>query len=101
MSNVEVALDAEEKRDAKKVLGVWLKERRMEAGLSQSQLAAALKLHNKTFISQIELGRGRVPFDRCTDWADALLINRSEFSKHLLRSYEPTLYDALFSTVDH
>jgi transcriptional regulator with XRE-family HTH domain len=44
------------KPDAHQRLGKWLKERRMDAGLTQVQLAAKVGRH-KTFIAKYEAGR--------------------------------------------
>lgn len=42
--------------DAHRILGSWLKGKRVAAGLSQSQLAALIGRH-KTFIGKYEAGR--------------------------------------------
>ena len=41
--------------------GHWLRERRVELGISQRTLAERVNMEYYTFISQIEAGRGRVP----------------------------------------
>lgn len=86
--------------DAAKLLrkqaGAWLKGLRVEAGLSQMQLAEKLDFKYYTFISQIENGFGRLPTDSMEPWARALGINPSHFAKKLISFYEPELYRLLY-----
>jgi hypothetical protein len=49
-----------------------------------------------TFISQLEVGRGRIPPDRYEIWAEALGMNPSAFVKNLMRYYDPETYRILF-----
>lgn len=76
--------------------GVWLKEMREAAGLSQRVMARTLGLEYYTFISQVENGRGRIPPNRYRDWAHALGVDDKVFAKTLLKFYEPVIYDMLF-----
>lgn len=80
----------------KKEAGFWLKEQRLRAGLSQIDLAGRLGLKYYTFISQIENGYGRVPYQSMADWARALGIEPAQFARTLLGYYEPALYRLLF-----
>ena len=80
----------------KKEAGLWLKEQRLRAGLSQIDLAGRLGLRYYTFISQIENGYGRVPYQSMADWARALGIEPGQFARALLGYYEPALYRLLF-----
>ena len=59
-------------KQLRKEAGMWLKELRQQAGLSQIELAARLQLKYYTFISQIETGYGRVPTEAMEAWAKAL-----------------------------
>lgn len=76
--------------------GVWLKEMRETAGLSQRVMARMLGLEYYTFISQVENGRGRIPPNRYRDWARALNVDEKLFAKMLLKFYEPVIYAILF-----
>jgi transcriptional regulator with XRE-family HTH domain len=80
----------------RKEAGRWLKRLREDRGLSQTQLAALLGNDHYTFISQVEAGRGRIPPDRYVDWANALGVSAYDFSKELLRYYNPPLHGVLF-----
>ncbi len=86
----------EEAKEQRAALGVWLKELREKAGLSQRELADRLSLDYYTFISQLENGRGRIPVHRYAEWAVALEQDPQSFVKKLLSYYEPTTYKILF-----
>lgn len=77
--------------------GAWLKQKREDAGLTQKDLAAILDLKIYTFISQVELGHGKIPFDRYGEWARALKIDEYEFASKVLSFYEPTIFDIVIS----
>lgn len=77
--------------------GLWLKELREKAGLSQRQLAAKLNIEYYTFISQLENGRGRIPPDRYEAWAEALNVDPKEFTRGIMRYYDPVTYRILFN----
>jgi transcriptional regulator with XRE-family HTH domain len=96
MSALAMPSEEESRLQARKDIGVWLKQRREEAGLSQRELAERLQIGYLTFISQIESGRGRLPFDRYKDWAEALQIDPRDFARTMLSHYEPMLHDVLF-----
>lgn len=82
--------------ELKREIGLWLKEMRERAGLSQRDLAKAVGLQYYTFVSQLENGRGRIPADKFTAWADALRIDRQEFVKKLMQHYDPIAFGILF-----
>ena len=83
---------SDESFELRKAGGQWLKRVREERNLSQSQLAALLGSDHYTFISQIEIGRSRVPPERYRDWAKALDIDEHEFICQMLRYYDPALF---------
>jgi transcriptional regulator with XRE-family HTH domain len=76
--------------------GRWLKDLRESAGLSQRQLAVKVGAEHYTFISQLETGRGRIPADRCADWADALSVPVKQFVRESMRYYDPVTFHILF-----
>jgi transcriptional regulator with XRE-family HTH domain len=76
--------------------GRWLKELREARGLSQRNLADRVGADYYTFISQLESGRGRIPPDRYTAWADALDVAPKTFVQTLLRYYDPVTYAIVF-----
>ena len=56
----------------RKRAGLWLRELRVEAELTQLELARRLRLKYYAFISQVETGFARVPTEKMEDWARAL-----------------------------
>ena len=80
----------------RKEAGLWLKELREKRGLSQRQMAEKVGANYYTFISQLELGRGRIPPDRYLVWAEVLGVEPKLFVRNLLRSYDPVTYSILF-----
>lgn len=84
------------RRDA----GKWLKELREKRNLTQRELAQLVGVEYYTFVSQLEVGRGRIPPDRYERWATALGIEPAEFVKELMRFYDPETYRLLFGLKD-
>src|SRR4029450_11624227 len=89
-------LSARLTRKLRSQAGLWLRELREKRGLSQRELARRVGAEYYTFISQLELGRGRVPPDRYLLWADALGIAPRDFVRALMPSYDPVPYDIMF-----
>ena len=75
-----------------------MKDLRLEAGLSQREMAVLLGLDYYTFLSQLESGVGRVPPDRYEDWATVLRVNPREFVRTTLYYYDPITYRILFGS---
>ncbi|WP_062120768.1 helix-turn-helix domain-containing protein [Aureimonas sp. AU40] len=76
--------------------GAWLRSRREAAGLSQRELAERVEVGYYTFVSQIEAGRGRIPAERYSIWANALDMNARDFVRNIMSYYEPSTYEILF-----
>lgn len=85
----------EMQRERRRGLGKVLKKWREEKGQTQADLANTLGLKYYSFISQVENGIGRIPQSFYGPWADALSIDREEFSWTVLAAIEPKLYDLL------
>ena len=83
-------------RDLRIKAGRWLRELREKRGLSQRQLAQKVGAEYYTFISQLELGRGRIPPNRYLVWAHALGVDPSEFVLGLMPYYDPVTYSIIF-----
>lgn len=78
--------------------GIWLRGLRLQAGLSQRQLAERVGAEYYTFISQLENGRGRIPPERYEEWARALGVDASDFVFNLMRHYDPLTFGLLFGS---
>jgi len=72
--------------------GAWLKSLREQAGLSQRELADKVGVTYYSFVSQLENGRGRLPPDRYEAWAKALGMDPRDFTRGLMRFYDPVTY---------
>ena len=83
--------------EQRKKAGRWLKGLRVEAELTQLELAGHLGLKYYAFISQVELGLARVPPSQLEGWARALNINPGEFAWRLLAMYEPDWHRLLYA----
>ena len=77
--------------------GKWLRDLRESRNLTQRELASLVGVEYYTFISQLEVGRGRIPPDRYERWARALGLNPADFVKQLMRYYDPETYRLLFA----
>lgn len=87
---------APEVRELRLAGGLWLKELRESAGLSQRELAEKVDIGYYTFVSQLENGRGRIPPERYEAWAKALKVDAREFTRELMRYYDPITHGILF-----
>ncbi len=80
-------LDSKQERLLKKLfkekLGVFLKQKRLKAGLSQDAIAKAIGLQSAQFISNIERGLCSVPGYILKSMVDEYDINRAEFIKYI------------------
>lgn len=82
--------------ELRKQAGLWLREKREAAGLSQRELAAAVGFEYYTFISQIEAGRGKVPAERYAAYAKAVAVGARDFAMTMLRFNDPYTYGLIF-----
>lgn len=80
----------------RKEAGAWLRDQRLSVGLSQRELAERVDVGYYTFVSQIEAGRGRIPAERYSVWAQALGMEPRTFVCNVMSFYEPATYDILF-----
>lgn len=76
--------------------GEWLRNRREELGLSQTDLAKLVGAEYYSFISQIENGRGKIPSNRFRDWAVSLRMEPKFFVQNILKYYDPHTHAILF-----
>lgn len=82
-------------KDGKKRMGAWLRELRINAGLTQLDLATRLGLKAYTIISQIEHGTCRLPEHHYAKTADAFGVPRRDFAMAMLRAYSPHIHKML------
>ena len=63
----------------RKRVGAYIRERRLELGLSQGDLCKVLGYRSRNSISNIEIGAEGLPPKRAYAWADALEVPRDDF----------------------
>lgn len=90
--------EANDQAELRKQAGLWLREKREAAGLSQRELANLVGFEYYTFISQIEAGRGKVPADRYERYAAATKVAPREFAVTMLRFNDPHTYGLIFQS---
>jgi transcriptional regulator with XRE-family HTH domain len=80
--------------------GLWLRQKREAAGLSQREIAHLAGIEYYTFVSQIESGRGRLPPDRYEQYAKALGVPGRDLALMMMRHYDPVTYRLIFEGRD-
>lgn len=73
-------------------LGLWLRQKREEAELTQADLAEHLGLRFHAVVSQVETGIRRIPSDLYEEWAAAIGVDPLVFAMTVLQYSEPNLY---------
>ena len=73
--------------------GDWLRKLREQRALSQRDLAKLVGAEFYRFISQLEMGRGRVPPDRYKLCTNAQGVKPKTFVKTLLRYHDPVTHN--------
>ncbi len=81
----------------RKQAGRYIRQCRDEAGLTQQNVAKAIGLDYYTMVSQVELGKTRVPPEKMRLWAEALKVEPRSFAKRLLQYYDPYMWQLLFA----
>ena len=82
--------------EMRKRSGEYLRKIRLDAGLTQNEVAKALGLDYYTMISQLELGRGFCPPERYVDYAKVCGVDVREFTTQQLRFQNPWAWAILF-----
>lgn len=78
-------------RDKHRGFGVYLREKRKEAGLSQQNVAQALGYSSPQFISNLERGTCPVPLNRIRQFVGLYKIDEDEFVTRFLHEQEVIL----------
>lgn len=80
----------------RKKAGLYLKQLREEAEMTQLQLSKELGLDYAQMVSHVEIGKARVPPDKIIPWAQAVKRDPREVARELLKFYDPYMWQALF-----
>jgi transcriptional regulator with XRE-family HTH domain len=97
--NPPTALGRDIAHDYRRIVGAWLCDLRLNAGLTQAELGEILGV-GYTAISAVEVGRGSIPPEKYETLADTLVVDREEFGKFVLRYSNPWMYRLLFGDTD-
>ena len=89
MAHQTYSSSTKEARILRAYAGDYVKQLRIEAGMTQRDLAEKLDLKHYTFISQLECGQGRLPPNLTVKTAQALGQDVSEFALKMLSFYDP------------
>ena len=95
MAHQSYSSSTKEARILRAYAGDFVKQLRIEAGMTQRDLAEKLELKHYTFISQLECGQGRLPPNLTIKAAQALGQDVSEFAMKMLSFYDPHTHTAI------
>ncbi len=95
VSHDDAGVPKEELLSLRREGGLWLKELRTKAGLSQREFADRLGADYYSFISQLEGGKGQPPIGKLEVFANALGVPHYDFAINFLRYYNPALFRML------
>lgn len=82
-------------KDYRLIIGSWLREHRLEAGLTQEELSKIIGFRG-AMISSVEIGDKAIPPERYQPWCDALGIDHKDFGLFILEHTDPWLYGMIF-----
>lgn len=78
--------------------GIFIKALRTHAGLTQREVAVALKMNYYTMIAQMEAGTARIPPDTYVPYAKVLGVDSQLFIRKLMQYYDPHTYKGLWGS---
>jgi transcriptional regulator with XRE-family HTH domain len=83
------------------MLSTLLRQRRLELGLTQRQVADALGIKSPDFICLVEKGRKRLELDRVPQLARVLSVDVGELCRMALEERAPAFAAALTGGTQH
>jgi transcriptional regulator with XRE-family HTH domain len=95
MAHQTYSSSTREARILRAYAGDHIKQLRIQAGMTQKDLADKLALKHYTFISQLECGQGRLPPNLTIKCAQALGQDVEEFALKILSFYDPHTFEAI------
>ena len=72
--------------------GRYLKQMREISGKTQREIAIAVGFQYYTFVSQIEGGHGKLPYDTWATYASVLGVTPASFANKLVECYTPEVF---------
>jgi hypothetical protein len=98
MAGYHQAHGSKELKDARKKTGEWLKKLRINAGITQLELARACGYEYVSFMSQIEAGKGRIPPEKYEIFAKSYKVSNVWFGRNYLHLTDPYMFEMLFGS---
>jgi transcriptional regulator with XRE-family HTH domain len=95
MTNMQYDASTKNARILRAEGGDYIKRLRLDAGLTQRELADALGLKYYTFISQLENGQGRLPPNLYVKTARVFNVSVKQFALDMLSFYDPHTHAAI------
>ena len=95
MANTNYRQNTEEAKRLRKLAGRYVRDLRLEKGLTQKNLTNLLGHAHPTFVSAVENGVNRVPPEALLKWAQALGVDGRKFAMKLLSYYDPYTHFAI------
>jgi len=92
----QYSLKTETAQKMRRLCGAYIRGLRIDAGLTQAQVAKALNYQYYTMISQVETGKARIPPEDYAKWASILGVDLRELAKTILFYMDPFTHHALF-----
>lgn len=78
-----------------KRLGLTLRRLRLARDMTQKELSDAAGFRYYTWISQIEIGKGKLASENIRPYAQALGVDPAWLARQIIRAYDPELYRLL------
>jgi len=75
---------------------VALKTRRLDLEMTQRELARAIGFNGVNFVSMMEAGNSKIPYERASDLARVLALDPVLLVAQMVRSYNPEIARELF-----
>jgi len=76
-------------------IGLFVRVKRLESGLSQTDLAKALGFKNGQFVYNVERGLCSIPEHKIAHAADILSVSPYTLIRHMVRDYKSNLAGAV------
>lgn len=95
MATIRFTRDDRDSIECRRRAGFLLKSLRVDSKLTQTDVAEALGSKYYTFISQVERGSARLPWDSVPAFAKLTGVDTRKLTHALLSLYDPVAYQLL------
>lgn len=74
--------------------GIQIRNRRIELGLTQREVADGIGISSADFVSLLEAGRRRLALNRLPRLASVLAVDANDLCRRALQEWQPEFYAA-------